>query len=122
MENEYKQAIADGRELYSRQKDKSILVNSIARDMRAAYNVDSNRVDEDDINKIIPVLRSENIETSELKWVEVTSRRRGVDATCRTRVHAKSGALIIADIFKRFDNNLEINQIRPSELIWQTFV
>lgn len=122
MENEYKQAIADGLGLYSRQKDKSILVNSIARDMRAAYNVDSNKVHGRDIDKIEPVLRRENIDTNLLKWVEVTSRRRGEDATCRTRVHVKSGALIIADIFKRFDNNLEINKIRPSELIWQTFV
>jgi hypothetical protein len=53
--------------------------------------------------------------------VQVTSKRRGYDLSRLTRADAKSGALIVVEIYKNRDGNLPVNQLTPSELLWQTF-
>lgn len=121
----YRSAIARGHRLYDKQVDPEWLVDGPAPDMRAAYKIvtgTSHRVDRT-VEDVSHPLARENIVTTNLPWVEVSSRRKNVnhDTLCRTIVHSKSGALILMEIRKDRDGNLPINQLRPSEIMWQSF-
>lgn len=93
--------------------------------MRAAYKIvtgTSDRVDQT-VEDVSHPLARENIVKTNLPWVEVSSRRKNAkhDTLCRTIVHAKSGALILMEIKKDRDGNLHVDQLRPSEIMWQSF-
>ncbi|KAL1849136.1 hypothetical protein Daus18300_013385 [Diaporthe australafricana] len=123
MDYEYDNAIARGVRLYKQQKEMVWSTTGPAPDMRATYVVATGKVAEPQIQNIGPVLRSENVTTDKLMWVQVESRRVGHrDGTmCLTRLDANSGVLIVVDIDKSRDGNLPVNQLRPSELMWQGF-
>lgn len=121
----YRSAIARGRRLYEKQVNSEWLVDGPASDMRAAYKIvtgTSDRVDRT-IEDVSHPLARENIVTTNLPWVEVSSRRKNAkhDTLCRTIVHAKSGALILMEIKKDRDGNLPVDQLKPSEIMWQSF-
>lgn len=126
MNDEYYQsAIARGRQLYEKQVDPEWLVDGPAPDMRAAYKIvtsTSDRVDRTREDVSHPLAR-ENMVTTNLPWVEVSSRRKNAkhDTLCRTIVHAKSSALILMEIKKDRDGNSPVDQLRPSEIMWQSF-
>lgn len=93
--------------------------------MRAAYKIvtgTSDRVDRSVENVSHPLAR-ENIVTTNLPWVEVSSRRKNAihNTLCRTIVHAKSGASILMEIEKDRDGNLPVSKLRPSEIMGQSF-
>lgn len=124
MNDEYYQsAIARGRQLYEKQADPECLVDGPAPDMRSAYKMvtgTSDRVDQTVADVRHPLAR-ENIATTNLLWVEVSSRRKNAkyDTLCRTIVHAKSGALILMEI-KRI-GSFGTRQVH-THVLWQATV
>lgn len=120
-EGEYALAIQRGQKLYDQQKREIWFDAGATVDFQVNYKVESGRVDPRKPPVYEPVLQAENVNVGELVWVDVTSRRMGVDATSITRMHAKSGCFIVGLIKKEYDCNLPEKQLRPSELLWQSF-
>lgn len=119
-EDEYAAAIQRGRRLYDMQKRETWSDAGATIDFRANYNVESGPVKYKGTSVYETVLEAQNVDVKKLVWVDVTSPGT-TDATSITRVHAKSGCLVIVLINKTYDYNMEENKIRPSELLWQSF-
>lgn len=120
-EEQYAFAIERGRRLYHQQKRKIWSNAGAAVDFQARYNVQTGQVDSSTTRAYDPVLRAENVNAGNFSFTDVTSRRGPWNATCITRVQAKSGCLVIFLMNKEYDLNLDENKLRPSELIWQSY-
>lgn len=55
-------------------------------------------------------------------WVEVPSSKKDPDAAYCHHVSGRTGMLLVNDTFKSRDKNRPENQLRPSEIAWQSFV
>ena len=107
--------------LYDQQKRELWSDAGDAVNFRLNYKVESGDVNSSKPVAYGTVLGAENVATQALSGVDVTSHRRSDDATCITRVDAKSECLVILLMNKDYDHNLAQNQLRPSELLWQSF-
>lgn len=108
MSAEYKKAIEKGSKLRVQQKEMVWSTDGPARDMQASYTVNTGKVKKSHVDKIAPLLASENIPAKVPIWVDIKSRRKKAESMSLTRVHAKSGALIVVEVDKFKDEIITV--------------